>query len=161
MRGLRSARIPPSLVIGAVRPNDDMARFPLGLSERAARLSIRARLLLLVLALGLPFLAYIAIEAAAEARADRELAKERSLAVARVVAARLDDYVGDINQLLATLSHVAAIGSEHASENDALLRDMERDLPSYINNVAMRSLSGANVGSLEPQVRGRGANVAD
>jgi hypothetical protein len=107
-----------------------MDRFPLGLSERAARLSIRSRLLLLVLALGLPFLAYIAIEAASEARADRELAKERSLAVARVVAARLDDYVGDINQLLATLSHVAAIAPEHASENDALLREMERDLPS-------------------------------
>src|ERR1700686_4337878 len=113
MRGLRSARIPPSLVIGAVRPNDDMAWLPLGLSERAARLSIRARLLLLVLALGLPFLAYIAIEAASEARADRELAKERSLAVARVVAARLDDYVGDVNQLLATLSHVAANGPEN------------------------------------------------
>src|ERR1700687_5552317 len=84
MRGLRPARTPRSLVIGAVKPNNDMARLPLRLSERAARLSIRARLLLLVLALGLPFLAYIAIEAAAEARGDRELAKERSLAVARV-----------------------------------------------------------------------------
>src|SRR6266853_4264922 len=138
-----------------------MARLPLGLSERAARLSIRARLLLLVLALGLPFLAYIAIEAATDARADRELAKERSLAVARVVAARLDDYVGDINQLLATLSHVAAIGPEHASENDALLREMERDLPSHINNVAVWTLSGANVGSLNPQTRIRGISVAD
>ena len=114
-----------------------------------------------MLALGLPFLAYIAIEAATEARADRELAKERSLAVARVVAARRDDYVGDINQLLATLSHVAAIGPEHASENDALLREMERDLPSYINNVAVWSLSGANVGSLNSQTRVRSASVAD
>ena len=131
------------------------------LSERAARLSIRARLLLLVLALGLPFLAYIAIEAAGEARADRELAKERSLAVARVVAARLDDYVGDVNQLLATLSHVAAIGPEHASENDALLRDMQRDLPSYVNNVAMWTLTGTNVGSLDPQTRVKGFSVAD
>jgi diguanylate cyclase (GGDEF)-like protein/PAS domain S-box-containing protein len=158
---MRSARMPPSLAIGSERQNDDMARLPLALSERAARLSIRSRLLLLVLALGLPFLAYIAIEAASEVRADRELAKERSLAVARVVAARLDDYVGDINQLLATLSHVAAIGPEHASENDALLREMERDLPSYINNVALWSLSGANVGSLNPQTRIKGASVAD
>ena len=138
-----------------------MARLPLGLGERAARLGIRARLLLLVLALGLPFLAYIAIEAANDARADRELAKERSLAVARIVAARLDDYVGDVNQLLATLSHVAAIGPEHASDNDTLLREMERDLPSYINNVAMWTLSGANVGSLNPQTRVKGASVAD
>ena len=66
-----STRMPPSLAIGSERQNDDMTRLPLGLSERAARLSIRARLLLLVLALGLPFLAYIAIEAATEARADR------------------------------------------------------------------------------------------
>ena len=138
-----------------------MARLPLRLSERAARLSIRARLLLLVLALGLPFLAYIAIEAANEARADRELAKERSLAVARVVAARLDDYVGDVNQLLATLSHVVAIGPEHASENDTLVREMQPDLPSYINNVAMWTLSGANVGSLDPQARVKGFSVAD
>ena len=122
-----------------------MAWLPLGLSERAARLSIRARLLLLVLALGLPFLVYIAIEAAGEARADRELAKERSLAVARVVAARLDDYVGDVNQLLATLSHVAAIDREHASGNDTLLREMRPDLPSYINNVAIWSSSGDNM----------------
>src|SRR6266853_449808 len=83
-----------------------MARLPVRLSERAARLSIRARLLLLVLALGLPFLAYIAIEAAAEARADREL-------------------------------------------------------PSHINNVAVWTLSGANVGSLNPQTRIRGISVAD
>ncbi len=138
-----------------------MAWLPSGLSERAARLSIRARLLLLVLALGLPFLAYIGIDAADEGRADRELAKERSLAVARVVAARLDDYVGDINQLLATLSHVVVIAPEHASDNDALLREMQRDLPSYINNVAMWTLSGANVGSLEPQGRVKGLSVAD
>lgn len=138
-----------------------MAWLPLGLRERAARLGIRARLLLLVLALGLPFLAYIAIEAAGEARANRELAKERSLAVARVIAARLDDYVGDIDQLLATLSHVVAIGLEHASENDALLREILRDLPPYVNNVAMWTLGGANVGSLDPQDRVSGASVAD
>ena len=138
-----------------------MAWLPLGLRERAARLGIRARLLLLVLALGLPFLAYIAIEAAGEARADRELAKERSLAVARVVAARLDDYVGDINQLLATLSHVVSIGPEHAAENDALLREMRHDLPAYINNVAMWTLSGANVGSLNPETRVKDLSVAD
>ena len=138
-----------------------MPRLPLRLRERAARLSIRARLLLLVLALGLPLLAYIAIDAAGEVRADRELAKERSLAVARVVAARLDDYVGDINQLLATLSHVVAIGPEHASENDALLREMQRDLPSHINNVAMWTLSGVNVGSLNPETRVKGVSVAD
>jgi diguanylate cyclase (GGDEF)-like protein/PAS domain S-box-containing protein len=129
------------------------------LSERAARLSVRARLLLLVLALGLPFLTYIVLSAIDDARAGRELAKERSLAVARVVAARLDDYVGDINQLLATLSHVAAIGAGHASENDSLLGELRPDLPSYVNNVSIWSLTGANVGSLAPQ--GRGNGVAD
>jgi len=69
----------------AERPNNEMARLSLRLSERAARLSVRGRLLLRVLALGLPFLAYIAIDAAGEARADREFAKERSLAVAREI----------------------------------------------------------------------------
>src|ERR1022692_135668 len=114
-----------------------MAGLPLGWGQHVARLGVRARLLLLVLALGLPFFTYIVLSAIDEARASRELAKERSLAVARVVAARLDDYVGDVNQLLATLSHVAAIGSEHTSENNALLGEMRPDLPSYINNVAI------------------------
>ena len=126
-----------------------MAGLPLGWGQHVARLGVRARLLLLVLALGLPFFTYIVLSAIDEARAGRELAKERSLAVARVVAARLDDYVGDVNQLLATLSHVAAIGSEHTSENNALLGEMRPDLPSYINNVAIWNLSGINVGTLE------------
>ena len=138
-----------------------MGWLPSGLSERAARLSIRARLLLLVLALALPFFTYIVLSAVDEAGAARELAKERSLAVARVVGARLDDYVGDVNQLLATLSHLVAVGPEHASENDALLREMEPDLPSYINNVAMWTLTGANVGALNKQGRGTGVSVAD
>jgi len=143
------------------RPSDDMTRAPSALGERAARLSIRARLLLLVLALGLPFFAYIVLAAIDDARAGRELAKERSLAVARVVAARLDDYVGDVNQLLATLSHIVAVGPEHTSENDALLREMRPSLPSYINNVAMWTLSGANVGALNQQARAAGVSVAD
>src|ERR1022692_1134107 len=126
-----------------------MAGLPLGWGQHVARLGVRARLLLLVLALGLPFFTYIVLSAIDEARAGRELAKERSLAVARVVAARLDDYVGDVNQLLATLSHVAAIGPEHTSENNALLGEMRPDLPSYINNVAIWNLSGTNVGTLE------------
>jgi diguanylate cyclase (GGDEF)-like protein/PAS domain S-box-containing protein len=141
--------------------NDKMGWLPSGLGERAARLSIRARLLLLVLALGLPFFAYIVLSAIDEAHAARELAKERSLAVARVVAARLDDYVGDVNQLLATLSHVVAVGAEHASENDALLREMQPSLPSYINNVAMWTLSGANVGALNRVARVPEVSVAD
>jgi len=127
-----------------------MAALPLGLGQYVGRLGVRARLLLLVLALGLPFFTYIVLSAIDEAHAGRELAKERSLAVARVVAARLDDYVGDVNQLLATLSHVAAIGSEHTSENNALLGEMRPDLPSYINNVAIWNLNGTNVGTLEP-----------
>ncbi len=136
-----------------------MVGLPPALSERAARLGVRARLLLLVLALGLPFLAYIALSSIDEARAGRELAKERSLAVAKVVAARLDDYVGDINQMLATLSHVAATGPEHATENNAILAELRPDLPSYVNNVSIWGLSGANIGSLAPQ--GRGNGIAD
>ncbi len=136
-----------------------MVGLPPALSERAARLGVRARLLLLVLALGLPFLAYIALSSIDEAHAGRELAKERSLAVAKVVAARLDDYVGDINQMLATLSHVAATGPEHATENNAILAELRPDLPSYVNNVSIWGLSGDNIGSLAPQ--GRGNGIAD
>lgn len=128
---------------------------------RAARLSIRARLLLLVLVLGLPFMAYIGVEATLEARGDRELAKERSLAVARVVAARLDDYISDINQVLATLAHVVATSPRQLSVNDAMLDELAPDLPSYLNNVSVWDLNGDNLGSLNAQGRARRVNIAD
>jgi hypothetical protein len=88
--------------------------------RRITRLGVRGRLVLLVLALGLPFLAYVAYSALEPVAREREVAKERSLAFARITAARLDDYVGDLNQLLATLSYTVSTAPAVTSELSAL-----------------------------------------
>jgi diguanylate cyclase (GGDEF)-like protein/PAS domain S-box-containing protein len=129
--------------------------------KRMANLGIRGRLVLLALALGLPILAYVAYSAGEQMRQERELAKERNLAFARIVAARLDDYVGDVNQILATLSHVVDARVEATAHNDALLSDLRPNLPSHVSNLAIWDTAGANVGALDAALRARSFTVAD
>jgi diguanylate cyclase (GGDEF)-like protein/PAS domain S-box-containing protein len=126
-----------------------------------ADLGIRGRLVLLALALGVPILGYVAFSAGEQMRQERELAKERNLAFARIVAARVDDYVGDVNQLLATLSHVVPANAEDTARNDALLSDLRPNLPPHVSNVAIWDSAGANVGALDPGLRARPFSVAD
>jgi diguanylate cyclase (GGDEF)-like protein/PAS domain S-box-containing protein len=129
--------------------------------RRVADLGIRGRLILLALALGLPILGYVAYSAGDQMNQERELAKERNLAFARTVAARLDDYVGDVNQLLATLSHVVPAGPDATDTNDALLSDLRPNLPSHVSNLAIWDEAGTNVGALDPGLRSRPFTVAD
>jgi diguanylate cyclase (GGDEF)-like protein/PAS domain S-box-containing protein len=129
--------------------------------RRISGLGIRGRLVLLVLALGVPFLAYVAFSASQQMASERAAAKERNLAFARIVAARLDDYVGDLNQLLATLSYVVPTAPEVTAENDLLLRRLGPNLPSHVNNVAIWDVAGNNVGSLDPSLRIHPFSVGD
>jgi diguanylate cyclase (GGDEF)-like protein/PAS domain S-box-containing protein len=131
------------------------------LLRRLSGIGIRGRLVLLVLGLGVPFLGYIVYNAAEQLARERAVAKERSLAFARIVAARIDDYVGDVNQLLATLSYTVPTAPGSAAENDALLRRLGPNLPSHVNNVAVWDLAGNNVGSLDPVLRAHPFSVAD
>jgi diguanylate cyclase (GGDEF)-like protein/PAS domain S-box-containing protein len=131
------------------------------LQRRIAGLGIRGRLALLALAFGLPVLGYIAFSANQQLEQERELAKERNLAFARIAAARLDDCVGDVNQLLATLSQVVAATPDGAEANDALLGGLRPNLPSHVSNVAVWDENGQNVGALDPALREHPFSVAD
>ena len=131
------------------------------MQRRIAGLGIRGRLALLALAFGLPLLGYIAFSAGQQLQQERELAKERNLAFARIVAARLDDCVGDINQLLATLSQIVATAPDGAEANNALLGQLRRNLPSHVSNVAVWDENGQNVGTLDPALREHPFSVAD
>jgi len=132
-----------------------------GMLRRVAALGIRGRLALLAVALGLPILGYIAYSAGEQMAQERELAKERNLAYARMVAARLDDYVGDVDQLLATLSRVVPATPDATARNDALLSDLRPNLPSHVSNLAIWDTAGENVGVLDPVLRTHPFTVAD
>ncbi len=128
---------------------------------RLSHLGIRSRLWLLVLALSLPFLAYLALNAARESAVERERAGQQLRAAAQLTAARLDDHIGDLRQLLGTLSHVLSADTGATERNDAILRSIQPQLPKYINNVTVWTRAGENIGALDPRTRTAPFSIAD
>jgi diguanylate cyclase (GGDEF)-like protein/PAS domain S-box-containing protein len=127
----------------------------------ARRLGIRSRLWLLVLALGLPFLAFLVLNAARESAVERERASQQMRSAAQLTAARLDDYIGDTRQLLGTLSHVLSADAGAIEHNDALLHSLEPQLSKHIKNITVWARTGENIGALDPGLRAQPLNVAD
>ena len=123
-------------------------------------LTIRWHLLWLLLALALPFAAFLMISTARQATQDRELAGQQMLGVARLTAARLDDHIGDIHQLLSVLSVIAGPEPGDAASNDALLASLSDHLPQQVNNLSVWTAKGTNIGTLIPKLRLSGINVA-
>ncbi|KQP35481.1 ATP-binding protein [Pseudorhodoferax sp. Leaf274] len=116
--------------------------------------SIQRQLLLLVLALGLPFLAFLLITTSRQASHDRAQAGQQMLGTARVTAARLDDHIGDILQVLNVLSTTVGTTPQDTALNDTLLLGLAGRLPGEISNIAVWTPDGRNIGTLQPDVRG-------
>ena len=66
--------------------------------------SIRSRLLVLVLATVVPFLALIGAGLWSQWRGDQATATQRTLNEARLIAAQLDDHIGNLENLMVGLS---------------------------------------------------------
>ena len=111
---------------------------------------IRARLVVLVLALLLPFLAYILYAAKTEETAARARALEETLVFARLFSARIDDHVSQMGQLLNTLSHAVSFNPAAAASNDKFLRTLKEGLPKFISELAVWTPAGNNIGNLSP-----------
>jgi diguanylate cyclase (GGDEF)-like protein/PAS domain S-box-containing protein len=125
----------------------------------ASRLTIRTRLVLLLLALTLPFLLYVALAAKRQIDTEREEVRQRMLAVARLAAARLNDHVGDVRQMLSVLSRVVGTSPDDTARNDALLKALTPTLPEATSNVAVWSATGVNIGTLNPRLRANAIDV--
>lgn len=113
------------------------------------RSSIGVRLALLALALGLPFILYVAANTARQAVAERVEQQQRALSLARLFAARTDDYVGDLWSALALVGHGVGLDSSSALANDAFLQRIRGDLPRSVDNVGVWTVSGRNIGALD------------
>jgi diguanylate cyclase (GGDEF)-like protein len=124
-------------------------------------LSIRWRLLLLLATLGLPFLVFLLISTTRQAEHETGLAGQQMLSLARINAARLDDHIGDIRQILVVLSEVVQPLPENTAANDVLLQRMARSLPPQISNVAIWSLNGENVGAMDVRLRAAPVEVRE
>jgi PAS domain S-box-containing protein len=95
----------------------------------AARgVSIRRRLLALVIAAALPQLAFSIVQVRRADREARANAEEIALQFAKRIATRIDDHVSVVDALLVTLSHVIRTDANGAAYNDSLLASVSGDL---------------------------------
>ena len=129
--------------------------------SRRVRSSIGLRLVVLALALGLPFMLYVGVNALRQASAERDEAKQRTLSLARLFAARVDDYVGDMVSALALVGHGASIDPASTVANDAFLHRIRPDLPRSINNAGVWTLDGHNVGAIDRATMRSDYGIAD
>jgi diguanylate cyclase (GGDEF)-like protein/PAS domain S-box-containing protein len=118
---------------------------------------IRSRLLGLVLATVIPFAALIGGGLWTQWRNDKAAAAERAIAEARLLAAQVDDHLGNLDALLAGLSRAVSTEPTDTAVNDALLRQVKHDLPGYISNIFVFALDGSNIGAAQ----GARFNAAD
>jgi diguanylate cyclase (GGDEF)-like protein/PAS domain S-box-containing protein len=109
--------------------------------------SIRSRLLVLVLATVVPFLALVGAGLWSQWREDEAAAIERALNESKLLAAQLDDHISDFENLLVGLSRAVSTDPADTATNDALLRQIKTKLPAYIANILVFSLDGSDIGT--------------
>jgi diguanylate cyclase (GGDEF)-like protein/PAS domain S-box-containing protein len=108
---------------------------------------IRSRLLVLVIATVVPFTALIGFALWVQWKGDQALALQSALNEARRVADRIEDEIGNLENLLAGLSRAVSLDVTDKAKNDALLRAVKSELPSYVSNILLTALDGSNIGT--------------
>jgi diguanylate cyclase (GGDEF)-like protein/PAS domain S-box-containing protein len=108
---------------------------------------IRTRLLGLVVATVVPFTALIGAGLWTQWQIDQTRAFKNALDEARSVASRVDDEIGNFENLLAGLSQAVSTDPADKIKNDAMLRKTRSELPSYVSNILLTALDGSNIGT--------------
>jgi diguanylate cyclase (GGDEF)-like protein/PAS domain S-box-containing protein len=106
---------------------------------------IRARILGLVVASTVPFVALIGMGLWDQWRSEHLAATERALHEARLIAAQIDDHIGDLDSLLTGLSHAVSTNLDDTKANNALLRKVKSELPDYVAHILLYSVDGYSI----------------
>jgi PAS domain S-box-containing protein len=101
----------------------------------------------LVLATVIPLVAVILGGLGSQLRDDQDEATERVLDEARLLAAQVDNHIGNLENLLLGVSQAVSPRLADTNANDALLRQIKKDLPDYIANILPFAPDGSNIGS--------------
>jgi diguanylate cyclase (GGDEF)-like protein/PAS domain S-box-containing protein len=109
--------------------------------------SIRSQLLGLVLATVVPFTALIGAGLWNQWQGDQAAAIQRASDEARLLAAQVDDHIGNLENLLTGLSRALSTDPADILANDVLLRRVKAELPGYVGNISLFSLDGLNIGT--------------
>src|SRR5262249_16566101 len=108
---------------------------------------IRSRLLGLVVGTVIPFVALIGVGLWSQWRSDEATAIQRALDDARLLAAQVDDLLGNLDNLLIGLSQAVSWDPADTAANDAVLRRAKTELPSFVANIYLFNLDGNNIGT--------------
>src|SRR5262245_31432959 len=109
--------------------------------------SIRMRMLGLVVATAVPFIALIGIGLWNQWRIDHAAAIGLALVEARLFARQVNEHIGNLDNLRAGLSRAVSWDPADTATNDALLRRVKPELPDHVANVMIFDLKGNNIGS--------------
>jgi diguanylate cyclase (GGDEF)-like protein/PAS domain S-box-containing protein len=109
--------------------------------------SIRSRLLALVVATVVPFTTLIGAGLWSQWQSDQASAIAQAINEARMLAAQIDDHIGNLENLLTGLSEAVSTNPQDREANDILLRRVRSRLPSYVAQISAYSLDGTNIGS--------------
>jgi diguanylate cyclase (GGDEF)-like protein/PAS domain S-box-containing protein len=101
----------------------------------------------LVIATSVPFTALIGVGLWNQWRSDQAKALERALAEARIIAAQVDDHIGNMDNLMTGLSRTISWDPADATANDAVLRKVKTELPPFVTNIAVFLSDGTNIGT--------------
>ena len=117
--------------------------------------SIRSRLLGLVVATVIPFTALIGGGLWNQWRGDQAAAIERAIDEARLLAAEVDDHLGNLENLLIGLSRAVSWNPADMVANDALLARLKTELPGYVSAILVFDPDGVNIGTSSDPAPGR------
>src|SRR5262245_26921819 len=108
---------------------------------------IRARLMALVVATVVPFAILIGAGLWMQLRNDQAEATNIAFIDAQLVASQVDDQLGAFESLLTGLSRAVSTDPADMHANDAMLRQVKKELPGYVNSIMLFSLDGKNIGT--------------
>jgi Cache domain len=111
-------------------------------------LGIRSQLLGLVAAATVPFLVLIGVALwTIQYRLAQTEALDRAYSEARIIAAQIDDHLGNVENLALGLSRAVGFSPGDTAANDALLSGLKAELPGFISDIAVIEPDGENIGS--------------
>lgn len=122
--------------------------------------SIRTRLLELVVATVVPFTGLIGVGLWHQWRTEETAAFQRAVNEARLLAAQVDDHIGNLDNLMAGLSRGVSWDAKDTAANDARLKRLKDELPSYVSALLIFALDGTNIGTSSDPRPGR-PNASD
>ena len=114
--------------------------------------SIRSQLLGLVLATVIPFTALTGIGLWSQWRNDAAGAVQRAIDEARLLAAQVDDHIGNLENLMTGLARAVSTDPADRAANDRLLRGVKAELPVFVSNVLLYALDGSCIGTSSEEV---------